>query len=653
MTTETDRIAQVWPGWKTEELIGRGAFGSVYRASRTVAGLTMQAAVKVIDIPSDDYEVNELRSMGMDNRSIRSYFEETAHSIVSEIAVMNRLKGSPHIVNVEDFQLKERPDGVGWSIFIRMELLESLAVHQRRSGIPDQHEVARMGAQLCDALASCHAEGIIHRDVKPDNVFVTKYGDYKLGDFGIAKNLDNATRSTKSFAGTRPYMAPEVEGGRYDESVDTYSLGLMLYRWLNGGRPPFLPATGVVGQADLQAAQARRLAGERPPLPAGPDVDPTLASVVTMACEPDPANRWRSAAEFGRTLERWLDEHPAPASNPTVGDAGGTPIPESVPLPHGAGFEDLLTSSQTINFNAWVGQNAAHADEPTEVARRGDDVSLTVSVPAEVAGMGGVVEVGYQAGGASRHLQMRIPAGTLDGAVLRATGCGCPGTGGAAAGDLLATVSVTAPVAAQTPIQPAKERRLSDVTSTRIVAALAAVAVLARAYFTFAIMGEIIPTQIILLLCDIVIAVLAFWPSKGLEKALAVILCIDSVVSMVSSSYAIATTFSSVTDTESLGFAVGFFIGIMLLPFIEAVAAFVLLGPRHLKKPVAKVVAVCTVVASVVWAISALQAVSISASSPVLYLAASAHCAALALYCWVRARQDGTDDKAAAMPRMR
>ena len=351
MTTETNLIAQVWPGWQADELIGRGAFGSVYRASRTVAGLTMQAAVKIIDIPSDASEVDELQSMGMDGQSIRSYFEETARSIVSEIAVMNRLKGSPHIVHVEDFQLKEHADGVGWSVLIRMELLEALTTHQRKSGMPDQHEVARMGSQLCDALTSCHAEGIIHRDVKPANVFITKYGDYKLGDFGIAKQLADTTRSTMSHAGTSAFMAPEVESGRYDESVDTYSLGIMLYRWLNGGRPPFVPAAGDVGQSDLQVAQVRRLAGERPPLPAGPGVDPGLASIVTKACEPDPANRWRSAEDLGRALEEWLEEHPAPADSAiprlVVEDAATEPgVSPDAP------FQD--PAEGTVNIGAWV-----------------------------------------------------------------------------------------------------------------------------------------------------------------------------------------------------------------------------------------------------------------------------------------------------------
>ena len=318
------RIPQVWPGWKADELIGQGAYGKVYRASRTLGGNTSVAAIKVIDIPSDESEVEALRQMNMDAMSIRSYFEETARRVVDEVATMERLKGSPHVVHIEDYQLLQREDGVGWTVFIRMELLQSLEEYQRANGLPDVREVARIGIDICDALVACHNASIIHRDVKPANVFVSQYGDYKLGDFGVAKRLDEATHSTKSYAGTDTFMAPEVPTGHYDETVDVYSLGIMLYRWLNGGRPPFLPASGSVSQADVQRARQRRLAGERPPMPAGKGVPNDLARIVRKACEPAPTNRWRSAAGFGKALQAWLDGEPASVDMPVGSIAAET-----------------------------------------------------------------------------------------------------------------------------------------------------------------------------------------------------------------------------------------------------------------------------------------------------------------------------------------
>ena len=296
-----------WPEWRLEGLIGRGSHGSVWRASRTVGGYTARAAVKVIDIPRDQDDVSALASMGMDDGAIRAYLEDTANSLLREVAAMERLKGAPGVVAVEDYQLVRDPgDDMHWALYIRMELLESLQAIIRREGAPGPEEAARIGADLCRGLAFCHAEGVVHRDVKPANVFRSRFGEYKLGDFGIAARLDDATRSTMSFAGSPAYMAPEVSGGHYGRSVDVYSLGLMLYRWLNGGRPPFVPADGPVALSELDGAERRRASGERPPLPAGEGVDPGLAAVVRRAVEPRPADRWPSADSFGEALRGWL-----------------------------------------------------------------------------------------------------------------------------------------------------------------------------------------------------------------------------------------------------------------------------------------------------------------------------------------------------------
>lgn len=299
------RIQQVWPEWQVDELIGQGGFGRVYKASRTVGGHTSYAAIKVIDIPQSDDEVSELRQMGMDALSIRSHFEERAHSLFEEISLLDVLKGSPHVVHIEDYQLREHEDGIGWTVLIRMELLEPLSRWVERCGLPDQRESVKIGIQICDALIQCHTTGIVHRDVKPANVFRSTFGDYKLGDFGIARKLSEGTRSTKSVAGTRPYMAPEVESGHYDARVDIYSLGIMLYRWLNGGKPPFVRPNEAPSQAILERAQYRRLTGERPPLPAGEGTDTGLAQIVRRAIEPRPEERWQDAEAFRGALQEW------------------------------------------------------------------------------------------------------------------------------------------------------------------------------------------------------------------------------------------------------------------------------------------------------------------------------------------------------------
>ena len=369
-----------WPEWRLEGLIGRGSHGSVWRASRTVGGYTARAAVKVIDIPRDQDDVSALASMGMDDGAIRAYLEGTANSLLREVAAMERLKGAPGVVAVEDYQLVRDPgDDMHWALYIRMELLESLQAIIRREGAPGPEEAARIGADLCRGLAFCHAEGVVHRDVKPANVFRSRFGEYKLGDFGIAARLDDATRSTMSFAGSPAYMAPEVSGGHYGRSVDVYSLGLMLYRWLNGGRPPFVPAGGPVALSELDGAERRRASGERPPLPAGEGVDPGLAAVVRRAVEPRPADRWPSADSFGEALRGWL----AGAVGPEV-DGERTvcvvPEPESrseQELGRGEDAPADLADSRP-EADAETGGLAEHVVSPT-----GRDELRGVDVPAD------------------------------------------------------------------------------------------------------------------------------------------------------------------------------------------------------------------------------------------------------------------------------
>ncbi|MCR4655916.1 MAG: protein kinase [Lachnospiraceae bacterium] len=93
--------------------------------------------------------------------------------------------------------------------------------------------VLKLGVDICSALEICAMKKVIHRDIKPENIFINEFGDYKLGDFGVARKLENVAGAL-SQKGTYNYMAPEVEKGTsYNETVDLYSLGLVLYRFLN------------------------------------------------------------------------------------------------------------------------------------------------------------------------------------------------------------------------------------------------------------------------------------------------------------------------------------------------------------------------------------------------------------------------------------
>ncbi len=307
-----ENIGRVFPGWQVEELLGAGAFGKVYKARREVMGHVSYAAVKVIQIPGEKSEVNELLNSGMDSHSIHSFYEDMVRNLMNEIQIMESLKTADNIVSIEDFQVLDNADRTQWQIFIRMELLTNLGDYLQNHTMT-RDEIIRLGINICSALESCENVNIIHRDIKIDNVFVNEFGSFKLGDFGISKQLEQTT-SALSQKGTNMYMAPEVyRGEKYGNTVDIYSLGIMLYRLCRKGRFPFLPPVPQpLHPGDYHTATARRLNGENIPMPEG--VDARLGEVLCRACAFRAEDRFQSAAEMKRELQRCLKAETPPVS---------------------------------------------------------------------------------------------------------------------------------------------------------------------------------------------------------------------------------------------------------------------------------------------------------------------------------------------------
>jgi serine/threonine protein kinase len=201
------QLNDIWPEWIITEKIGSGAFGTVYGAKKEDGGHIYESAIKVIHIPQDDAEVRELRHSGMDYQSICGFYKDVKEGLRNEISVMETLRTAANIVSIDDYKEIQSDDGIGWTMYIRMEKLISLSQYQ------DSHamtllDIVKLGRDICSALVCCEKEHIIHRDIKPDNIFVNKYADFKLGDFGIARQMEK-TQSVRSQKGTYQYMAPE------------------------------------------------------------------------------------------------------------------------------------------------------------------------------------------------------------------------------------------------------------------------------------------------------------------------------------------------------------------------------------------------------------------------------------------------------------
>ena len=287
------------PGWEIVRCIGSGSSGKVYELKKKDEyGGDFHCALKVISVPGSQKEYDEMLET-MSEFAMRAKLREKVEEISNEYRLLGALRGHPNVVNCEDQMIIPHENDMGWDIYIRMELLQSLPDYVRENGMTVEN-VIKLGSDMCSALELCRENNIIHRDIKPQNIFVSRYGVFKLGDFGVAKASTIRTSADK--VGTYSYMAPEVYKGKgYDDRVDIYSLGMVLYWLLNERRGPFLPMPPQTPTAEQTTdAQIRRFRGETLPQPKNGGA--ALKKVVMTACSYKIADRYSDPAEFKRAL---------------------------------------------------------------------------------------------------------------------------------------------------------------------------------------------------------------------------------------------------------------------------------------------------------------------------------------------------------------
>ena len=286
--------------WHIKRFIGEGSFGKCFEIEKSDISGVYTSAMKIITVP---YK-NSGNTMGFDSMSheeMTHYYKDVAKEVSKEFILMERLKGCTNIVSYEDHEIRDHANGIGCDILIRMELLTPLNTYYTTYP-PTEADVIRLGIDMCRALEVCAKENIIHRDIKPSNIFVSEHGDYKLGDFGVARHLEASCREL-SKKGTYDYMAPEVyRDSVYDARADIFSLGIVLYKLMNNGRIPFLPpAPAPIGYNDSENAIKRRLCGEMPLPPV--NANPAFAQVILQACQGNPDARFSSATQMREALE--------------------------------------------------------------------------------------------------------------------------------------------------------------------------------------------------------------------------------------------------------------------------------------------------------------------------------------------------------------
>lgn len=302
---ELKHFEPFWDTWYIVEKLGSGSYGDVYKIKREVYGEVYYAALKVISFPQDKSESEKVFcSYGGILKRVKIHYDKMMKDMITEIRLMKRLRKKKNIVSYEEHDIIPKKNGMpGYDILIRMELLEELRIKIMKNPalVRENCHIVKIGEDIAEALKSCHSQKIVHRDIKPGNIFCSTDGTYKLGDFGSARKIFPKCQ-TESLEGTYDYMAPEIyRKENYDFRADIYSLGMVLYYLSNALKGPFLKIENQIPtKEEKEDALKRRMGGE--PLPSPKFVSPSLAEVILKACAFHPADRFQSAEKFQAAL---------------------------------------------------------------------------------------------------------------------------------------------------------------------------------------------------------------------------------------------------------------------------------------------------------------------------------------------------------------
>lgn len=297
--SELKLISPLLDGLEIVKCVQSGGGTSVYLLRSAHTG--QQYMLKHISVPESQTQVDALLFTGAaaDEAAAQAYYEQVVNDYRDELTDLELLRGSTNFAAYLDYQICPKEEGIGFELYLLSEKWPTLVEYLSENAMTHL-KALNLALDLCTALTDLRAQGLIHRDVKPENIYLNGLNGFMLGDLGVAR-IDNLKYCAMPERMVTEYTAPEMTDilSVFNTTIDIYSVGMVLYRILNGNHGPFEDE-----KTSPKAANKLRISGE--PLPAPLYSDYELTEIILKACAFEPTDRYQTPEELMQELVLYM-----------------------------------------------------------------------------------------------------------------------------------------------------------------------------------------------------------------------------------------------------------------------------------------------------------------------------------------------------------
>ncbi len=458
-------LEPIFGAWYVDSKLAEGRNSKVFKVYKTVNGVTELLALKTVKFPANDKELSRVIESGR-YKTVGEYLDTLEKAVTDNMNKMLSLRTNTNIVRFDNFQIIK--ESSCFYVVMLMELLSPFSEKVRPDDVTAE-QAAKIGCDLCSAAEGFRNIGIIHHQIKPENIYVDSDGNFKLGDFGIS-NIAGRTKAEAS-----PYMAPEVyRESTYDTSSDIYSIGVLLYKLLNNNRLPFLPEYPLpVSLSDRELAFEKQMCGDS--LSAPTRADGEMAKIISKALAYVQSDRYFSPLLMKTELERYAESISAENVVPDSGFPETFQPPVYIPLTSVSptsgfrladGFNEeeeepsiyldpsaAVSEAERTAFRETFKENAEEDDE--EDGKDNKKIYLLVAAVIAVAAL--VIGLVFFGGDSDSEKTTTNPDGTLPTVATTQLPTVTP--------TVPPTVSTTEPSTAETTTEPTTEETTTEATT--------------------------------------------------------------------------------------------------------------------------------------------------------------------------------------------